>query len=57
MQIFYIHHEFLNQEEGFPRLVLRIRYNLSPMETLPWGWDGKGSLQEGDEMQVQEKYQ
>ena len=57
MQIFYIHHEFLNQEEGFPRLVLRIRYNLSPMETLPWGWDGKWSLQEGDEMQVQEKYQ
>lgn len=37
MQIFYVHHEFLNQEEGFPRLVLRILYNLSPMEALTGG--------------------
>ena len=33
--------------------ILRNPYILSPVETLTWGWDGKWSLLEGDEVQGQ----
>ena len=42
----------MNLDSDFPRLVLKIPHNLTPMETWRSGWDGKRSLQEGDEVQV-----